>query len=383
MSSFMFFSFFFLLAPETILARDFSRGKIPQLNNIKEVRRYVRKHSKKYLIKSLRTFVSCCRPNRFVGSHGHSKIIPFLVDEIKKYKSSNDSILNVQKFSPDIISAIKMYKTDFKKEIKAHYGEKDPTYIKWEEFTNGVVGILKGLREFKGKNLIWEKKGTGKSKDMIVLGANFDTIAYSDGGLKIEKDFSMPGADHNGTGVAVLLGLIELLSKIEIKKTVRIIFFDFQEIGFLGSKAYMKEYLDEMNKNYNVVGFINPLMLGHDSKRNDRWKKFGNFKAYIRKSGESGHNEDLKLLDALTQNGKKITSKVRFEMVGNSFNASDHIRFWENGIPAVVFSQNWEDDFNKKRHHTSNDFVETLNFDTFYHSFLYIAGSVLAWSSGI
>lgn len=379
----MFVFLVFLILPSITYSRNFSKGNPEILKNVQVVKRYVQKYPKKKLLNSLRQFISCCRPNRFVGSSGHSQVIPFLVQQIKSFSSTGNTTLNVQQFSPDIVGAIGMYKDDFKKEIKANYGEKDPTYLKWQSFTKGVVGVLKSLRDFKGKNLIWEKKGTGPGKEMILLGANFDTIAYSNEGVKIEKGFSMPGADHNGTGVALLLGLIELLSQVELKKTVRIIFFDFQEMGFLGSKAYLKDYIEEMKSNYKIKGFINPLMLGHDTKRDDRYKKLGNFKAYIRKPGERGHKEDKAFFDEIAKIGKKMTSGVRFELEANGFNASDHIRFWKNDIPSIVFSQNWEDDFNKKRHHTSNDFIETLNFDTFYRSFLFIAGSVLTWSSGI
>ena len=119
-------------------------------------------------------------------------------------------------------------------------------------------------------------------------------------------------------------------------------------------------------------------MLGHDSKRNDKEKRFGNFKAYIIKKDQPGSTGDKKLYERLNRIGSKMTSKVKFKLEANSFNSSDHINFWGEGFTAITFTQNWESDLNP-RYHTSNDFVETLNLKTWYASYLYLSGAVLSW----
>jgi Zn-dependent M28 family amino/carboxypeptidase len=106
-------------------------------------------------------------------------------------------------------------------------------------------------------------------------------------------------------------------------------------------------------------------------------------KIYIRKKGVVGSEGDFFLAERLQKVGAKMTSYVKFEIVANSFNSSDHINFWNNGIKAITYTQDWENDFNKKRYHTPNDFVETLNFKSLYNNFLHISGSVLAWSFDI
>jgi hypothetical protein len=118
-------------------------------------------------------------------------------------------------------------------------------------------------------------------------------------------------------------------------------------------------------------------MLGHDSTSNDLVKKQGNMKAYIRRSGEFGHKKDLTLFEQLNRHGVKSKTKNTFSLLANSFDSSDIVQFWEKDLPAVVLTGDWENDYNIKRHHTANDFPETLNFNSLYQTYLYLAYGVL------
>jgi len=376
------FSFFialmvFLLAP----LHSFAKTK-KTFKTITSVKNFTNKSvNRKKFNEILRGFVACCRPTRMVSSSGHQKVVPYLTQLIKSMDPLGAGVLTVEKFNGDVNHAIKLYQDDFNIEVKAKYPVQDPFYKKWDGFTKNMISILEKLRNYPGKNIIWEKKGS-EINEVLIIGAHFDTIANDKTSLMITPGVEQPGADDNGSGVAVALGLISLLSKIDLKKTVRVIFWDFEEVGFLGSRAYVTQNLKKL-KSEKIIGYVNLEMLGHDSRRLDKNKRQGNMKVYIRKSSEAGHQMDNQLAQTLTKLGKKITNSVKFEIVANSFNASDHISFWQEGFPALTFTQNWEDDFNQKRYHTSNDFVETLNLRTLYNSFRYIAGAVVAWSLNI
>ncbi len=351
-----------------------------KITNLSSVKRVFKKYDKKLLISNLRSFVSCCRPSRMVGSKGHEKTAKWIFDRIKKIDGNSNVIID--EFSPDIDHAISLYRKDFQKEIAGNYSKTSKTYKKWNSFTNSMIGHLGKLRNVKGSNVIWEKKGTINPDEVIVLGAHFDTITFNKENLKIDFESAQPGADNNGTGVSVLLSMIEVLSEVDLPKTVRVVFFDYQEFGFLGARAFVSKYKQSLKKE-KFAGFVNVLMLGHDTKSKDKKKKFNNFKIYIRKENEALHGKDLKLVKSLKSVGDKAQSGVKFDIESNGFNSGDHVNFWDAGFAACTFSQNWEDDFNFKNHHTSNDFVETLNFKTLYNSFLYLGPSVLAWSYDI
>lgn len=349
---------------------------------IANVKLLVNKFSREYLIKELREFVNCCRPNRMVGSEGHGQVASYLVNRIKQIDSQNEGVTHVDEFSPNVDHAIKMYRDDFQKEVASKYPKDHPIFLKWKGFTDSFTNELKKRENIKGKNVIWEKKGSLAPNEIIVIGAHFDTIANNQETMKVDEKSLMPGADDNGSGVAIGLKLIEIFSQLKTPKTIRIVFFDFEEMGFLGSHAFVQKYKKEFNDK-NFLGYINLEMLGHDSNSKDLEKTTGNMRVYIRKDGETGHQKDIHLASRLTNVGHKMTPNVQFSIVDNSFNSSDHINFWQEGLPAVTFTQNWESDFNQTRYHTSNDFVETLNFSTYFASFQHIVGALVSYSFDI
>jgi acetylornithine deacetylase/succinyl-diaminopimelate desuccinylase-like protein len=333
-----------------------------------------------WVVSEMRNFISNSRPSRLVGTESHSKVHQYLAERIKAVDVNNVGTVSIEEFTPNIARAVKNYEDDFQNQVAKNFAPNDPTYLKWRGFTDSVKQTLQTLSNQKGHNIIWEKKGSTHPDDMIILGANFDSIVFDQKTFKIDAKAEMPGADDNATGVSALLSMIRILSEIETPKTIRIIFFDFQELGALGSHAYAEAHKDFLTGPKKPKAFVNLLMLGHDSKRTDKNKREGNMRLYIRSAEASGHSDDKALADKLVVWGDMIQTSVRFEVFANSFPNADTGAFWEVGVPAMVFSQNWEDDFNTERNHTSNDFVETINRRTFESSFRFITGAVISWA---
>ncbi len=352
-------------------------------NSLTDVRRIVSQISRQDLTNTIREFVQCCRPNRMVGTKGNKIARKYLYDQIVRLdggvKSKGLSSLYSDTFRPQVDMAIEMYKRDFKKEIEGSYRPENPLYKKWKNFTDSVVRELGKRRGVKGVNIVWEKKGLLRPDEIIIVGAHYDNIGNKNNYQDIDPNMVVPGADDNGSGVAVALTLIEILSQLDLPKTVRVVFFDWEELGFLGSRAYVQKYKEELRKK-KFNGYINLEMLGHDSKKYDKKKLYGNMKIYIRKPKDKGSSQDLQLAQKLQMAGKKMTSFVKFEIKANSFQSSDNVSFWEESFPALTFTEDWENDFNQSRYHTSNDFVETLNLKTLYHAYRYITGATIAWA---
>jgi len=355
--------------------------KIPK--NSSSVKNIVEHFSKKDLIGQLKDFLKISRPSRMIGSVGNIAARKYIIDFVKKI-DLNDNFLQVDDFVPDVQSAIQMYTNDFNREIKGKYLPQNPEYQKWDSFTRNMITVLKKHAGYSGKNIVFEKKGNISPKEVLIIGANYDTIVFDNKKMEIKEKVEMPGADNNGTGVVILLKLIELLVELDIPKTIRIVFFDFEELGFLGSRAFVNKYYKEFKTNdIKMVGFINLLMLGNDSKRFDNDKKYNNMKIYIRSENDTGYLMDLKIANYFQQIGKKIEPIIDFEIMANGFESSSQISFWEKGIPAIVYTQNWEKDFNVQRYHTENDLAETINTSTFYRAFKHITGAIIAWAFDI
>lgn len=91
------------------------------------------------------------------------------------------------------------------------------------------LGWKPRLEKFQdGVNVFAERPGTDKKAGAILLGAHYDTVVFS------------PGADDNASGVAVMLEIARLLGSRSTPKTLQLAFFDQEEAGLLGSKAFVK-----------------------------------------------------------------------------------------------------------------------------------------------
>lgn len=117
-----------------------------------------------------------------------------------------------------------------------------------------------GTVQRTGTNVIGTLKG--KSDETIVLGGHFDSVSAG------------PGADDNGSGTATLLELARVEgSKPQPQHTLIFIAFDAEELGLVGSEAYVKQLSDaELSKmramlNFDMMGAgEGPLLLLGDGK---------------------------------------------------------------------------------------------------------------------
>ncbi len=334
------------------------------------------------LVDTLRSFVKASRPSRLVGSSGHEAAQKFLHQKLEETNKNKDSLIYIDTFNPDVDYAKKMYWDDFNRQIKTAYKPSDPEYKKWLEYTKHTTSFLEERKSFKGKNIIWEKRGHTRPKDILVIGAHYDTLVQDPATLLIKDEASMPGANDNGSGVIIALSLVKLLSQMKLPMTVRVVFFDWGELGFLGSRAFVNKYKNEFTDK-NFLGLINLDRLGYDSKFLDKEKKYGNMKMYLRRKGSEGHIHDKRLAQKISDLGDNISPSIHFEIVGNQFKNSDNVSFWNEDLVALTMTGDWENDFDPKRYHTSDDFVETLNINTFYRAFQFIGGAVMSMAFGI
>lgn len=334
------------------------------------VRKEVEKVSKRDLLEKLNSFVGASLPSRMVGQSGHGKAQTFLLESITSADPKKTGKLTVAEDPAPIAEGKNFYQKDFAAKVEGKIPPTSPEYQKWKRVTNYLEGQLEGLKDQKVKNIVWEKPGINPKKILVVT-AHYDTISVDPGTMTITTKGNMPGANYNGTGVAIALSLIEVLAKIDLNYTVRVVFLDWQGIGYLGSYLYAGELAREEKSGKEILGILNLEMLGQDTSYFDRKKKTGNMVLYARE----GEGAQAKKFLAL---GEKMNAKVDFELRANSFDQSDTFRFWERDLPAVTFSQNWEDDFNPKFYQSSQDTAETLNHDTLYGAYKFIGGVVLS-----
>jgi hypothetical protein len=99
----------------------------------------------------------------------------------------------------------------------------------------------------------------------IVVGAHYDASRLRDGTLS-------RGAVDNAASVVVLVRLAETLSRARARSRIRIVFFDMEELGLLGSARYVQDHRDRKTLamvNLDVNAFGGALMFGPHTGSND------------------------------------------------------------------------------------------------------------------
>jgi Zn-dependent M28 family amino/carboxypeptidase len=104
----------------------------------------------------------------------------------------------------------------------------------------------------------------GRTPEMIV-GAHYDAVRLADGTLS-------KGAVDNAASSVILVRVAETLSKARAKTQIRIVFFDMEELGLLGSAEFVRAHRDRrvrMMLNLDVNGFGDTVIFGPRIAAND------------------------------------------------------------------------------------------------------------------
>lgn len=119
--------------------------------------------------------------------------------------------------------------------------------IKIVENNGKMAHIVLEQDEYKGNSHNVVVDLPGETEDYIVLTAHYDSTALSE------------GAYDNMSGSVGILALAEYFSKNPHRYGIRIVWCGSEERGLLGSKAYVKDHEDELQK---IVFNVNLDMIG-------------------------------------------------------------------------------------------------------------------------
>jgi aminopeptidase YwaD len=175
------------------------------------------------------------------------------------------------------------------------------------------------VEELPSRNVVAEKPGTGEQ--VVVLGAHYDTVP------------EVPGANDNASGTAVLLTVAQELRQKSFPFTIRFIAFGSEEVGLLGSKAYVDSLSPEEQD--QIIAMLNFDALG------------------------GGNNivvlGDQELTRLVVEHGasREIDVEVSPGLRGGT---SDHASFAQVGIPVIMFTSD-----DSSLIHTPQDTLESIN----------------------
>jgi Zn-dependent M28 family amino/carboxypeptidase len=106
----------------------------------------------------------------------------------------------------------------------------------------------------KWPNVIVKIEGNTSPEKIIMPIAHFDSISDS-------QKIIAPGANDNGSGVAVILEIARILKEVPMNKSVVFSIFSNEERGAPGSKAFVQNAIDD---NMHISAVINLDALGYN-----------------------------------------------------------------------------------------------------------------------
>lgn len=200
--------------------------------------------------------------------------------------------------------------------------------------------------------------GHPRASRPVLFGAHYDTVPGS------------PGADDNASAMAVCLECARLCAKHGIAP-VMIVFFNREEDGFLGSREFVS-FLGEENWRireahvFEMVGYRShaPGSQAMPKGLPVAGPTVGDFLALIANSGSNAIADRLLSLAAAYLSGTPVLALKTWFGVEKHFrplNRSDHVAFWEAGLPAMMWTDTSE--FRNPNYHLQSDRPETLDYD--------------------
>lgn len=206
-----------------------------------------------------------------------------------------------------------------------------------------------------GINIIAERAGTDPKAGTILIAAHYDTVVNS------------AGADDNASGIAVVLEVARLFGSISTPHALKLVFFDQEELGLLGSFAFtsLAENLTDLRRVVilDMVGYachipgcqqypaglnIAPLLQAAgvtspdqgeflvvvgEAEHRDFLNKFHRMNFGVNSQEEKSQN----LSDDTLQLPPVVTVPIPLKgLLTPDALRSDHAPFWYQGIPAVL-----------------------------------------------
>ena len=129
--------------------------------------------------------------------------------------------------------------------VFSQLGLKPMEHVYKEANKNPFVNLL--VDPFEGANVYATINSTTNSDAFVVLGAHYDTAR------------NCPGANDNASAIAVLYSVAKKLTQIPVRnRNVMIVFFDQEEEGLIGSRAFAK-YLKKQDYNIHSVHTLDQI----------------------------------------------------------------------------------------------------------------------------
>jgi aminopeptidase YwaD len=183
-----------------------------------------------------------------------------------------------------------------------------------------------------GRNIEATLQGTANSDCIVIVSAHYDSVIVS------------PGADDDGSGVAVVLAVADIMSNYCFNSTVRFVLFSGEEQGLLGSHEYVQQ---AYRTGEHILADLQLDGVGHAVTSDD-----GN------KIKHHSNNQSAWMVDISTAIASYYYNEIDLEVVRlPHVTFSDHESFVKYDYDASYFFEYVLTPY----YHTSEDTLEHMN----------------------
>ena len=202
-------------------------------------------------------------------------------------------------------------------------------------------------------NIVVEFPGATRPDEVVLVTAHYD-VWYQ-------------GADDNSSGIAVLLELARALIGKQHARTIRIVAFDAEEVGLIGSARYFRRHPEDDVRlviNMDSVGFASTEAGSQVAPPGFTLPEVGDF--IVLMANDVAAREALimgqlagALPEPLALQGAVGSDDHRSPGTGD-FHRSDHSQAWTQGTPGLFLTDTTN--FRNEHYHTETDLPETLDY---------------------
>lgn len=211
------------------------------------------------------------------------------------------------------------------------------------------------------RNLEVVREGARMPKEVIVIGAHYDSV------------FGSPGANDNGSGVAAMLEIARGLGQTQLARTVRFVAFVNEEPPFsytesMGSLVYARR---AAARGEAIVGMLSLETIGfYSEKRNSQKYPFpfglfypskGNFVGFV--GNVRSRNLVRRAIGSFRKHAQFPSEGVAAPGWMQGISWSDHWSFWQQGYPALMVTDTAL--FRYREYHSHADKTEIIRYDQF------------------
>jgi len=233
-------------------------------------------------------------------------------------------------------------------------------------------------------NIAVELPGREHPERVLIVGAHFDAVPAS------------PGADDNGTGTAALLEIARVLRGVAMERTVRLIFFNLEEPGLIGSSDYVRRRLkpELARGEISVIGMASLEMLGYFTDEPGSQRSPVPAIEGVYEPPETGDFIAVATIAAFKPLSRRLSEAMRvaspdlnvfaadfFPVAPPDLLRSDHAPFLFAGVPSVIVTDT--SNFRNPNYHSSRDTIETIDAERFTMVVRGLAGGVEALAGAI